>query len=350
METDLIVNHRRRMPELDDLAQEEKDARFRRIATKALAQYGLEPEELTFLFHSDGITYKVEAKNTSNAYLLRIHTNVGAHFSELFYKRAGIQSPLIWQSALSEQTSLTVQIPVRTVSDELISEVQNDSQGDSPFLCTLVTWVPGSERDLESRDQARELGKITGIMHRHAVSWESPSGFLRAEWDASQTFGYLHELRPYVKQGGRVSPTVYSLAERACEKVAKMMTDIPKTKTTWGLIHGELGWFGNCIYQDGIGTPIDFNGCAFGHYMHDLAKLIWWVREDFRQDILDAYREQMSLPDDYLEQLLTFYMAEMMFRTGTRAQVDLDIIMPDTAEGQLTAGLRGEHDFLFEPP
>ena len=348
METDLIIDHRRRMPELDSLAPPEKEARFDVVASKALEQYGLSPDTLTCLFHSDGLTYKVESQ--SEIYLLRIHTGVGTAYSAVFCAKLGIQSPMLWQLALSEQTQLAVQIPRRTTTGELVAEVANDDPRAVPHLCSLVTWTPGHERDIESREQAYELGRIAGVLHRHVASWALPPGFERAEWDAPQTIGYLHELQPYVEEGGRVSPTVYSLAERACVLVEEKMAAIPKTPENWGLIHGELGWFGNCIYDDGIGSPIDFNGCAFGHYMHDLAKTLWFVRYEFRQGLIEAYGEEMSLPRDHMEQLMVFYMAEMIFRTGTRAQHPLDIIMPDTAEHELSAGLQGEYDVMFEPP
>ncbi len=349
-ETDLIVNHRRRMPELDSLAPAEKEARFDVVATKALEQYGLSPDTLTCLFHSDGLTYKVESGSQSETYLLRIHTGVGTHYSSVFCGKAGIQSPMLWQLALSEQTPLTVQIPLRTNTGELVAEVANDDPSGIPYLCSLVTWIPGRERDVESREQAYELGRIAGILHRHVASWSLPSEFERAEWDAPQTIGYLHELQPYVEEGGRVSPTVYSLAERACVLVEEKMAAVPKTPDNWGLIHGELGWSGNCVYHNGIGSPIDFNSCAFGHYMHDLAKILWFVRYEFREGVIKAYGEEMSLPKDHMEQLMVFYMAEMIFRTGTRAQVSLDVIMTDVAEHELSAGLQGEYGVMFEPP
>lgn len=347
MTVDLLIDHRRRLPHLDALNETQKDARFRPIALAALLQYGLEATGLKLLFHSDGVTYRVDAEDRST-YLLRIHTGVGTALCSAYCDRTAIESPLRWQLALSRETSLTVQCPVTTDAGDLICEVSIG--GNEKYLCTLVTWVPGTERDEKSREQASELGSIVGVLHQHVVQWSPEGPLSRPKWDAAQTWGYFEELRPHAHEGGRVSPIIFELAQTACELAEELMKS-PRSEDSWGLIHGELGWFGNSIFDESAsGSPIDFNGCAYGYFMHDLAKTMWFVREDFREGLLAAYGARMPLPKNYLEQLSTFYFAEMMFRTGTRAQVNLELIMPDYFEDQLRAGLEGDHGFLFERP
>ena len=82
---------------------DELKTRFDAVARRALAKYGLGDFALSYIRHSDSVTYRVEISH-SGVYLLRIHVPItnamGTHGADI----DAINSELLWLEALSQHT------------------------------------------------------------------------------------------------------------------------------------------------------------------------------------------------------------------------------------------------------
>ncbi len=153
---------------------EEKQILFNDVARRAVAEYDMKGYPLMFIRHSDNVTFKVEGPGLG-AYLLRIHVPVtramGAHGAD----SSAVNSELLWLEALSQDTDLVLQKPVRNRAGALVTQVPAENVA-LPVNCTLMHWVDGQpyHRDLESEQTAYRIGEILAKLHIHA-SYESPS-------------------------------------------------------------------------------------------------------------------------------------------------------------------------------
>jgi Ser/Thr protein kinase RdoA (MazF antagonist) len=185
---------------------EEKQILFNDVAGRAVAEYGIKGYRLKFIRHSDNVTFKVTHPGLG-AYLLRIHVPVtgamGAHGAD----SGAVNSELLWLEALSRDTDLVLQKPVRNRTGALVTQVPVENAADS-VNCTLLQWVNGQSyhRDLESEQTAHQIGEILARLHNHAGQWEIPEGFTRPKRDIAYLDGVLRGIRPALKDG-RISPS-----------------------------------------------------------------------------------------------------------------------------------------------
>lgn len=345
----LNSDNRNRRPEFDELSEEQKGTRLRSTTLEALNQFGFDKPQVQLLLHSDGAVYKVQCSQRNETFVLRIHNEIGTFASDFFLQKEVIESGLNWLTALNDGTDLKLQMPILTKTGNLLAEVINTELTKDTILCSMVTWVTGDERDRESREQAIELGRITGVFHRHSMEWSPPPGFIRPRWDVEQYRSYLAQIR-FIFDKGTLASDEYSLVEAAYRHVEDMMATIPKTTDSWGITHTDLGWPGNCVFHDGEGSPIDFNSCAYTYFMNNIARILWFVRPDYRRDFLHSYSQFVELPDDHLHQLWVFYMAEMLFRAGAWVTAGATDLQPGRVPLELPHCVKGDPSFLFEVP
>jgi hypothetical protein len=85
---------------------EGKQVFFNDVARRAVAEYELEDYALTFIRHSDNVTFKVDVPG-SGAYLLRIHVPATGAMGTHGADPRAVRSELLWLEALSQDTDLS---------------------------------------------------------------------------------------------------------------------------------------------------------------------------------------------------------------------------------------------------
>ena len=178
---------------------EEKQIPFDDVARRAVAQYDIAGCALTFIRHSDSVTFKVEGPGLG-AYLLRIHVPVTSAMGTHGADSSVVNSELLWLEALSQDTDLVLQRPVRNRAGALVTQVPTENAAP-PVNCTLLHWVDGQpyHRDLESEQTAHQIGEILAKLHAHASQWEIPEGFSRPKRDVAYFEGVLRGIQPALK-------------------------------------------------------------------------------------------------------------------------------------------------------
>src|SRR5262245_9103551 len=108
------------------------------LARQALAAYDLISPTLSFIQHSENVTFRVQSG--SETYLLRLHEprspNFGSHGSDT----DAIRSELLWLAAL-HRSKFLVQRPVRSRAGQLVTSVDRVDGG--PVNCSLLSWLEG---------------------------------------------------------------------------------------------------------------------------------------------------------------------------------------------------------------
>jgi Ser/Thr protein kinase RdoA (MazF antagonist) len=325
---------------------EEKQEYFYDIARRALAEYDLKGYPLSFIRHSDNVTFKVEVSD-SRAFLLRIHIPIthamGAHGADY----DAVNSELLWMEALSQDTDLVLPNPVRNRVGELVTPLPVEDT-IVPVNCTLLHWLEGQpyHRDLESEQTAHQIGVILAKLHNHASQWEIPQGFKRPRRDIAYFERVLRALQPAVKDG-RVSPSDYSKLETSIALLSDMLRSLDENQRIFGIIHADPHK-GNMLFQDGEIRLIDFSFCAFGNYMFDLGICFSDMKQELHRSFLESHQSLRALPDGHQKLIEAFFVGSMVgtfsfWVSNPQAQKLLATKVPQIAKDYAARLNRGEH-------
>ena len=113
---------------------------FYELAKRALEEYDYSDYSLMFIRHSDNVTFKVEGSNL-DSYLLRIHIPItdamGAHGTDSNM----VLSELLWLEALSRDTNLVLQKPIRNRAGDFITQVEECNPTHQLHAHAMVGWA-----------------------------------------------------------------------------------------------------------------------------------------------------------------------------------------------------------------
>jgi Ser/Thr protein kinase RdoA (MazF antagonist) len=325
---------------------EEEKNHFDAIARQAIAKYGMSGFTLRFIRHSDNATYKVEIPRLG-AYLLRIHIPVtkamGTHGADI----DAIYSELLWLEALSQDTDLVLQKPVRNQAGGLVTQILLEN-ATLPVNCTLMHWVNGQpyHRELESEHTAYQIGEILAKLHIQASQWEIPEGFKRPKRDTEYFEGVLRDIQPALIDE-RISSSDYYEFETSISLLTEILRSLNKNQQTHGLIHADTHK-GNMLYHEGKIRLIDFSFCAFGNFMFDLGICFSDMKESLHRAFLEGYQNLRTLPDNHQRLIEGFFIGSMVgtfsyWVANPHAQETLAIKVPQIARDFAAKFNRGEY-------
>ncbi len=278
---------------------------FDLLARQALDAYGLGDAQISFIQHSENITYRVQAKRT---YLLRLHHPLTPEMGTHGQNPAVIESEIAWLDAL-KRARLPVQVAIRNRAGQFVTPLERDS---IPLNASLLTWLDGFDytREFETEDTVRQIGNLIGRLHQHASHWRLPRKFTRPQRDMESFRCSLDTLRPAVNDG-RIAYSDFYQFETVLETLQESLILLRKTRQTYGLLHGDLHK-GNFIYNDPQIAIIDFSLSAFGPYLLDLAIALSDTREEFRPILLEEYQNNMKMPANWQTLVEGLYLASMI--------------------------------------
>ncbi len=273
----------------------------RRLETahEALKQYEIKPTLITFLQHSENVTFRVDCLD--DVFLLRLHSPRAESFGKDGADSQVVNSELLWLAELSKR-GLPVPKPVLNNAGGYVSQVGG-------INATLLTWQEGSllTRETESEETAGQVGNLVGRLHVHAGEWQFPAGFSRPQRDSAYFQNALISLEPAI-QDGRISYPDYKSLEISLEILREETSRLARANQTWGLLHGDLHR-GNFLFHDGQVRVIDFSMCAFGDFAYDLATCLSNVRTIFHPIFLKQYTQFIPLPPGYERLLEGYFLA-----------------------------------------
>jgi hypothetical protein len=243
------------------------------LVLRALSAYSLVAPKVTFLRHNENMVFHVIDAKAGHAYLLRIHSPLTAALAGKRLHPKGIASELCWLEALSDETSLVLQRPVRT------------KEGD------LVTMIAGEQGDIPS----------------HARTWSVPETFARPVYDLAFHHRQINTLIKGVHDG-IIRAGDFTLIQKTLEMI---LTTLAEAQEPLMLIHADL-WRGNLLVSETDVHPIDFSLCGFGSPLFDLGTCLPGIPADLRLILLDACQQQEKLPLRYPSLIDSYFLLSRM--------------------------------------
>jgi Ser/Thr protein kinase RdoA (MazF antagonist) len=282
------------------LAHRGKVRRLRRLARRALDEYGLGDARFTLLRHAAwGTTFRVDVASPRGRYVLRVHgpdvTNV-----------AEARSELLWLAALRRDTDLGVPEPVTTPDGALAVTVRTEGV-PGPRDCVLLRWLEGSFFSHHAGLRTiHQVGQFMARLHLHAERFAPPPGFTRRRMNPDDA---LRDWSPEVLGEGGLSTAAVATAVGAAQRLHDEARTLTPTPATFGLIHADLH-LSNLLVHHGTVRAIDFGDCAFGYFAYDiavwlvaLAKTGWSDQEEKRAAFFAGYGSVRPLPPDQATQI-----------------------------------------------
>lgn len=241
------------------LDHESSLAALEAAAPEIAAAFGIVPCAVRRL---PSLTRAVFALETGEGrYVLRVHPG-DARVDEL-------DSLLTWLEALAA-AGFPVPRPRSTLQGEWLVALALDGL-PGVQRCSLLTWLDGTALTPEemTSDHARAMGDLLARLHDFATRWPEPAGFARPRLDAGGLFG---ERSPYASDASEAffSPELREAMHAVELRTRALLHQIRDVPDAWGLIHGDL-IAKNCLFGDDGARALDFDNCAQGCFLYDLA-------------------------------------------------------------------------------
>jgi len=270
------------------------------IAQCALAQYDLNVASVSPVAQSGAAVFKIE-DNCGELYSLRVHASNISTLEKMWTRADMLDSELVWLDALNRDTNLILPVPKRNQQGSYVTQVDD-------MNCTMLSWVTGEQKPyFTSEQELKSTAEMTAALHQQASKWQPPSSFIRPTVNRERIQSALDLIKQGVREGVLDADDV-QIVEAAGEIAMDMLDTFPKSKLTWGILHGDIVP-PNIVFRDGAANPIDFGACGFGFFLTDLAITFAFIHPNTRQQYLDWYGEYFPLPNDYVAQIEASFIA-----------------------------------------
>jgi len=272
---------------------------WQQAVEQALENYTIQPQKVTFLQHSENVTFRVEAAHVK--YLLRLHAPVAPAFGNHGGNLRAVNSEMLWLEAL-KKNRLPVPPPVKNRQKEYVTQV-------GELNATLLKWQAGTLLTLETETEeiAAQMGTLVGRLHQQASRWPLPKNFTRPRRDSAYFENALLALWPAVEDG-RIAARDYQELQNALGWLTSQVRNLSQTRATAGLMHGDLHRGNFLVYRRQV-RLIDFSMSGFGHFAYDLATCLSNVRVAHHPVFLERYTQSFPLVRGYEPLVEAYFIA-----------------------------------------
>jgi Ser/Thr protein kinase RdoA (MazF antagonist) len=295
------------------------ESRYMPAALAALESFAVEPDDIALIAHSENLTYRVTVSGSDAAYTLRLHRPDYNSIEELESERE-------WTDALNEAG---VAAPASILTSRGKHFVLVDIPGTAERrYAGMTTWLDGMPlRDYldthpTSEERQRIFARIGGLIaasHNQAAGWEEPPGFTRPLLDLD---GLLGEAPRWGRFWEHAELTVEEqrLLLRTRDKLRLALAAYGAGPANFSLIHADINP-DNIVYNEGELALIDFDDCAYGWHMYDIAAAL--IDDAYAADfdavcdaLLDGYRPHRPLASEDTDMLRAFLLVRGLATIG----------------------------------
>lgn len=210
-------------------------------------------------------------------------------------------------------------------------------------------------------------GKTLGMLHRLSKSYTVPvNGTRRPDWIQTMRDEWIPSYLPAEKAALR----------RVLLELCGQALSLPQNRETYGLLHADFGDGNFTIdYANGDITVFDFDDCAYGPFLYDLAdawtKGVGWaqfertpkkrrdIMNNYFNSILAGYAVESVVPADWEEKLPLFVkVVEMEALLGEYRQAMVSGVPVDEGDEEFAYRIRcleegipfmGFFDLIYSP-
>ena len=333
---------------LSQMSRVEKHEFFVSYAHQALDQYDIGRYHPEFLNHREGATFQVYVREADTRYHLRLHNPTPSGDTQWLGPEV-INSGLKWLEALARDTDIDVQRPVHNRQGQWLTQVEGEA--DESITCSLLTWVEGVDglsMPLRTPQDFFRMGELMARLHEHANHWQVPPDFVRPRYGEATLHTTLEAVEANLEIG-RFLPDEAQLFSDALARGIETMEGLEKSPVNWGIVHGDMGYKGNCVFHRNKVSPIDFNDCALAYYLYDIAYAFLYIDAGYRRTFLEGYERVRRLPTNFqplIETFLVIGQINLLTRLAPRPEEHFDYV-PRFA-GNECLSLLQDRPFLFQ--
>ena len=195
---------------------------------------------------------------------------------------------------------------ILSANGNLVESV-DDGHG-AEFVCTAFIHAPGKGVRKEQMNERlfRNYGRLLGKMHALAKNYQpSNPAWARYSWDS-----------PPNNVAESQMPAREALALEKYHAVLDHLRTLPCEKDGYGMIHQDAHPGNFYVDDDYTLTLFDFDDCIFGHFIYDIAMVLFYTAvneadpvahtERFMPVFLSGYREENQLDPAWLAELPHF--------------------------------------------
>lgn len=307
-------------------------------AREALAAFGLPETEPHPVGKSENVVFRADAPD-GTTWALRLH-RPGYHMLPALESDRELTAHLA-------ASGLIVPTGRRTSSGAWYNEVATpDPEGSR--LAGMTLWHPGQTLEsLIGKDRSpatwpwfERTGALLADLHNATASWTPPAHFTRHRLDApglageSPFWGRFWDL-PCLTAEERL--LLAAAREQVAGRIAGMTDPLI-------LIHADAHP-ANVLVSEGRLGLIDFDDCAWGWPLFDLAVCLWSASSEpdfvtLRDRFLAGYAARRALPHDTAEQLELFLLVRTLMLIGWCADRPEVVGEPEEWKPDLIAKVR----------
>lgn len=195
-----------------------------------------------------------------------------------------VQSELDWILFLANE-GISVSIPILSKNGQL-TEVIHLSDG----YYTCVSFEKARGRRIEYpeclQDHAlyEQLGRLTGKLHALSKTYQ-PQDCNAKRHDWSQNW-FLQNID--------LIPESQVAVRNSCFELVKTINALPKDKSSYGLIHGDINVGNFMVDEHGVVTLFDFDEAQYSWFAEDIAVQLYYLVYVFGGDDGKGYREEQA--------------------------------------------------------
>ena len=275
---------------------------FESAARQALGQWRLAANQLDWVSYSANAVFSL--RSGTGRYILRLHPP-GA------VPEGRLRSELMWLRSIRATSELLAPLPVPQADGRLIATLEPEALlPGNPVYCVLFERLPGESKraaDLTMNDM-RAIGTLLARLHSEAQILPGP-GFERPRLDAAALTGAGSAYA--LEDESLLSDEQREIFMAVSQRAATLMDARAGQGAGFGLIHADL-LAKNLLFSDDKVAALDFENCAWGPFLYDLAPLLWQLKGERPADyarletaLWQAYAGHRQLDDNLREQLET---------------------------------------------
>ena len=229
------------------------------ILDKVVSQYRIDqPLECLLWERGANDTYRVNC--AAATYFLRIY-RPGAYPLEAMLFEAEFLNYL-------RQQNVPVAYPVERIDGGYLSEI---NAPDGKCLALLTSLAPGDTPDYDEPEACSLAGKALARMHVEANT------FTTSHQRKHLNLDYLLEESVTVISGHmQQHANVLNIVEPIAQAIRHSVAAVPGDALDFGVCHGDFHGGNLHVHQDTV-TLFDFEECAFGYRLYDIATFKWDV-------------------------------------------------------------------------
>lgn len=265
------------------------------ILAAARQRYDIPADRISLLDGFESFIY--EFNRPDGDYILRIgHSN--RRSEDL------IRGEVDWINYLSAGGAGVARAVLSTAGS--LVEPLDDGLGGQ-FLCTAFVKARGREPGREQMNERffANYGRLLGRMHALAKTYTpSNSAWKRYAWDD-----------PENNTPDRQLPETEAVIRQKYQAVFDYLRTLPRGPEAYGMIHQDAH-MGNFFLDDDCNlTLFDFDDCVYGHFIYDIAMVLFYAADEkdpagftarFAPLFLSGYRQENRLDPVWLKELPHF--------------------------------------------